>query len=253
MFRIAAKVLTICLLGLPGAAFAGPGTIYPLTGPPDIESEFFTPGPGGLVLSGPDGTYLNLTGSDVDLPNNNVLPGGAVVNISDLPGTACATGPCSLFGIAMAFATTATTFTITGQTVEAYESSLSYIGAGPDTNPADNATTTYLSGTLVPGSYQNNATEYGELFTITYDNTDEMTELEHTFASASGIFGPATNFDATEIGDEVLFDFHADESDADMEIEAQGQAPEPGTLVLLGTGLAAGLLRKRLASKKAKA
>ncbi len=246
MSRIAAKVLTICLLAVPTAVL-GQGTVFPLTGPPDIYVDDLT----YSVASGADGTYLNLSGTSVILPNRSVLSGGAVESISDVAGTWCfpsagnGEAPCTLGGLAIAFSTTATTFAITGQTIEAYNANTSQ-------------TTTYLTGALVPGSFVQQLFdghpdgEYGELFTVTYDNTDEMNELEEAFPSALGT-QPATNFDATEIGDEVFLDFDAVSNDADIEIEAPGQAPEPGTLTLLGSGLAATLLRKRLARKKAKA
>lgn len=269
MSRISASVLTICMLSLPTAAFAL-GSVYPLTGPPDIYVDNLV---STINFTGPTATSLNLTGDSVVLPNTSVLDGGAVEALSDVSGTSCYPSPanhenpCQLGGLALSFVATSTGFSITGQTIAAYESSVNYFNQHPtatsDPTPADNATTTYLTGTLLTGSYcqgsespeevctsQNNG-EYGELFTVTYDNVSEMNALEQYFASVSGASGPATVW--TD-GETVFLDFDSSESDADMEPYfgplPPTVTPEPTTLTLLGTGLLAGLLKKRMAGKK---
>jgi hypothetical protein len=242
MFRIIARVLAVGLLSLPAATFAFEGTVYPLTGLPDIYVDNLT--------STYNGTNLKLGGNSVYLPLpgppslGTPLSGGAVEAISDVSGTWCFPSPgspplgnyespCKLGGLALAFNADATGFTITGQSIADY-------------NAGTNGTVTYLAGTYLSGTYQDpgGANEYGELFEVTSDNVSELNQLEQTFASSVGT-KPATNWD-WQI---VAFNFNSDTGDGDMEEFVP--APEPATLTLLCTGLAAGLLRKRLARKKA--
>jgi len=242
MPRIDAKVLTICLLLLPVAAFA---QIYPTGGEPDIFVNNLT-----YSLNPATGTptSLNLGGSSVKLPDGTILSGGAVEALGDVSGTWCSGAggvECQLGGLALAFTADSTGFQITGQTIEDYDAGTS-------------GTTTYLSGTLDSFTQQLNPItreptgEYGELFTVTDDNTDEMNELEEAFPSSSGTL-PATDW----TGDTVFIDFDAAPGSPqgsytlDMEPYNGPAVPEPTTLTLLCTGLAAGLLRKRLARKKA--
>jgi len=239
MSHAAKRFLLVCLLSLPTAAFAGPITVYPLTGQPDIYVDNLTY---TINYTGATATSLNLTGSSVYLPlpspNGTLLPGGAVEAMSDIPGTACSPnpGPCELGGLSIVFNANASGFTITGQTIADYKA-------------GTNGITTYLAGTFVAGSYQNpgGLSEFGELFTITAENLSEMDLLEQTFKVVGGTTNGATNL----IGAEVFFDFDSLTSDGDMEPHVQTPVPEPTTLTLLSTGLVAGLLRKRLARKRA--
>jgi hypothetical protein len=169
--------------------------------------------------------------------------------LGDVPGTWCSGAggaECQLGGLALVFTADSTGFQITGQTIEDYDAGTS-------------GTTTYLSGTLDSFTQQLNPTtglatgEYGELFTVTGDNTDEMQKLEEAFPSAALGTLSATNW----TGDTVFIDFDAAPGSPqgsytlDMEPYNSPAVPEPTTLTLLCTGLAAGLLRKRLARKKA--
>jgi hypothetical protein len=238
MSKTVSGVLLVSLLSIPAAAFAD--SVYPLTGQPDIYIDNLTY---SINYTGGTATSLNLTGSSVILPNNTTLPGGAVEAISDVLGTDCSSspsqggGPCELGALAIAFNANATGFTITGQTIDDY-------------NNGTSGTTTYLAGTLVAGSYQNPGgfSEFGELFTVTAEDITNMNSLEQTFASYLGTNG-ATNL----LGAEVFFDFDSTATDGDMEpyLPPKTPVPEPATLTLLGSGLAAGLLRKRLARKRA--
>ena len=258
MPRLSASVLTICVLSLPTAAFAFTGTVYPLTGPPDIYvSELVST----INYTNGTATSLNLTGDQVQLPNNQTLSGGVVEAVSDVPGSDCDPtssigkgGPCQLGGMALSFVASANGFSIVGQTMNAYEN-------------GDSNTETYLSGTFVNGSYcegsestsevctpANNG-EYGELFKVTYDNVSEMSLLEQYFASADGS-GVATDLSdcSAPTGCELFINYDSTSGDADLEPYygplPPTVTPEPATLTLLGTGLLVGLLKKRMKGKK---
>ena len=220
MSRITASFLAICLLSLPSVAFA---SAYPFT-PPSHDIE----------VSGPGLSYA-FNGTNLTLTDNTAY--GDVVVIEDLAGTPCypSSGVCSVRPD-LSFTANASGFTITGQ------SALDY---GKSSDP----TVTYLTGSYIPGSYINQAnTDFGELFTVTADNVAEWTALEELAPSSSGT-NPATNM----LGDTLLLDFDAATGidDGDMEIySGSAPTPEPATLTLLCTGLAAGALRKRLARKR---
>jgi len=78
MPRIAARVLMVCLLLFPAAAFAD---VYQLNGPPDISIQ-------GMTVQGNTG-YATLSGAS--------STGGATVGtLIDAPGTGCYSAPCSL-------------------------------------------------------------------------------------------------------------------------------------------------------------
>ena len=218
MSRIAASVLTICLLPRPSAASADAYTFTPPS--PDIE------------ISGPGLSYT-FNGTNLTFTDNTTS--GDVLVIEDLAGTPCypSSGVCSVRPD-LSFTANASGFTITGQ------SALDY---GKSSDP----TVTYMTGSYIPGSYINQANvEFGELFTVTADNVAEWTALEELDPSSTGIL-PATNM----LNDTLALDFHYYEDDGDMEIyTGSAPTPEPATLTLLCAGLAAGALRKRLARKR---
>jgi hypothetical protein len=231
MTSTAKNLLVLCLFSLSTAVFAHASEYIFLPGNQvDISvNNIFIAGTNG---SGANET-LNLTGSSVILPNSSTLPGGVVATIIDLPGTSCFPSGCSI-GLALSFTANASGFTITGQTVAAYKANSS-------------ATTTYLSGSIVPGSFLQDGSNYGELFDVTEtpDERAEWTALEEAFPSIIAP-GLATNLN----GDQIALDFDSlDNGTADMEPYVTA-TPEPATLTLLCSGLAAGLLRKRLARNK---
>ena len=176
MSRITANFLTICLLALPSLAFA---SAYPFTPPsPDIE------------VSGPGLSYT-FNGTNLTFTDNTTY--GDVVVIEDLAGTACypSKGVCSVRPD-LSFTANASGFSIIGQ------SALDY---GKSSDP----TVTYLTGSYIPGSYINQSNvEFGELFTVTFDNVAEWTALEELSPSSTGT-NPATNM----LGDTLLLDFNA--------------------------------------------
>jgi hypothetical protein len=106
----------------------------------------------------------------------------------------------------------------------------------------------YLAGTLVAGSYDNaGGGEVGELFIVTTDNNALWTAQEQGWA------GPSDTQAASSFGPEVVIDLHGDvngTTTADLDL-TPAAVPEPATLTLLFSGLAAGLLRKRMAGKRA--
>lgn len=218
MSRISASVLSICLLSLPSAAFA---SAYIFTPPsPDIE------------VSGPGLSYT-FNGTNLTFTDNTAY--GDVLVIEDLAGTACypSSGVCLVLP-KLSFTANESGFTIIGQ------SALDY---GKSSDPI----VTYLTGTYIAGSYINQSNvEFGELFTVTFDNVAEWTALEALYPSSTGT-NPATDM----LGDTLALDFHSYIDAGDMEIyTGSAPTPEPATLTLLCAGLAAGALRRRLARKK---
>ena len=98
-----------------------------------------------------------------------------------------------------------------------------------------------MTGTAFSPYIEPQVGEYGELYTITGFNETEMTGMENL----DGATGTALNW----LSDTVAIDFDGSQNNLDM--EPIPPVPEPATFTLLGAGLAAGLIRKRLARKKA--
>jgi hypothetical protein len=232
MSRIAAKVLTICLLAVPTVAFA---SVYPfdVSHSPDLQVA---------ENDGPVGYSYNA----INLAITDNTDYGDVITIID-PGTPCAPAACGIFPPSkVSFNSDAAGFTITGPS---------------SVNPSAPGTVTYLAGSYVPGSCYEGAigdpcaaptsapADYGELFTITSDNVPEWSALEE--ANCPYCTTPWQAFDLAD-GALIAFDFDTETDDGDMELYnlPPTATPEPASLTLLGSGLVAGLLRKRLARKK---
>jgi hypothetical protein len=232
MTSTAKNLLVLCLFSLSTAVFAHASEYIFLPGNQvDISvNNMFIDSTNG---SGANET-LNLTGSSVHLPGGNILPGGNVASIIDLPGTPCNGSLCSFNGPALSFTSNASGFQITGQSVEDYKNGDVYTGP-----------ITYLSGSFVAGSFLQEGSDYGELFDVTTDNVAEWTALENLSPNLS------TTVSATSLlHDQIALDFYSlSGGTADMEPYVTA-TPEPATLTLLCSGLAAGLLRKRLARNK---
>jgi hypothetical protein len=123
MSRIAARVLTVCLLLLPTAAFAG--SVY------NTRANDFD-----LYVNTITGTSL---GANPDNNGSALTYWGYVDNVRDVAGTACA-GECTVAPILnMIFTVTSTGFTVEGLGVLADDSAITPVS--------------YLTGTVVPGSY----------------------------------------------------------------------------------------------------
>jgi hypothetical protein len=163
---------------------------------------------------------------------NGLTMTGTVESIGDALNTGCYSGECSI-GPLLTFSSTSSGFTISGGTI-AYPY----------------GTATYLAASYVPGSYLTaDGGEAGIEYLVTYDNVDQWTALEQYAGNNTGDTQSATNL---SVGTEMVLDYHGDATDADMTPAGPPAAtPEPATLTLLCSGMAAGLLRKRLARKKA--
>jgi hypothetical protein len=113
--------------------------------------------------------------------------------------------------------------------------------------------TNYLTANYVPGSYVlDSGGEVGIEYLVTYDNESAWNTQELLYAVSTHTQS-ATNL---PVGTEMVLDLHnyggGNNAYADMTpAGAPAAAPESATLTLLGSGLSAGLLRKRLARKKA--
>jgi hypothetical protein len=185
--------------------------VYQLTPPPDMRIDTFTAQSGLTMI-------------------------GVVETIGDALGTGCYSSECP-YAETLTFSSTSSGFTITGNTA------------------ADlSGTYTYLSGSYVQSAFDASGGTDGELgieYSVTYDNQALWTALEKEGAPYVG--GTDTQ-NATNLPDGTLMvmDIHnygTDDALADM-TPAPAQTPEPATLTLLCSGLAAGLLRKRLARNK---
>jgi len=103
---------------------------------------------------------------------------------------------------------------------------------------------TYLTGTLTSFIIGAGG-EVGEIFKVGIDNVAAWTALESAFL---GVTNPASGFGGSVVIDLHEFDPNAvGPSDADADLTP---SPEPASLTLVLAGLAAGLVRKRLARKK---
>jgi len=219
---------------LPVAAFA---SVYPFNVNPSPDIQVTSSYPQNSVGYSFNGTNLTIT-------DNTEF--GDVGTIIDLPGTSCPGIACDIF-TDLSFNSDASGFTITGPS---------------SVNPSAPGTVTYLAGKYDAGSCLEGSNtliacanltgvDYGELFNITTDDVAEWTALEEANCADCSAIGSATNIN----GDLVAFDFDTATDDADLELyhsnnEGNSATPEPTTLTLLGSGLAAGLLRKRLARRK---
>jgi hypothetical protein len=211
MTHVAKRLLVLCLLALPTAALADE---YQLNGPPDISIT-------GMTFAD-HGTYATLSG-------------GTVATIIDATGTGC-TSPCSIAN------------PLPWAVMSADQSGFSIYNQG-------NTSQIYMTASLVTGSYLKSGTEVGEEFLVTLDDLAFWNLVETT--EGSGHTVPATDLTNTE----MVLDVHLGEFNdvagvydaafADMTPAGSPNAtPEPATLTLLCSGLAAGLIRKRLARNK---
>jgi hypothetical protein len=178
-------------------------------------------------LNGPPDIYI-----DQFFTQSSLTMTGDVASIGDVPATGCGGSAQCTFAESLIFSSTSSGFTITGNT------------------PSDRSGTyTYLSGSYVTSSFQAGG-EVGIEYSVTSDNQALWTALEKEWA------GVKDTQDATNLPDGTLMvmDIHnygAGDADADMTPAETTATPEPATLTLLGSGILAGLLRKRLARKKA--
>jgi hypothetical protein len=170
-------------------------------------------------LNAPPDVFID----NISVSSNTTLSSSTVEAIVDAPATGCSSD-CDIFNLS--FSANASGFQI-------YDPSNSDV---------------YLAGTLIAGSYDNaGGGEVGELFTVTTDNTALWTALEQSWA------GPNDHQSASSFSPEVVIDVHGDvngTTTADLDL-TPAPIPEPATFTLLFSGLAAGLLRKRLAGKRA--
>jgi hypothetical protein len=215
MTRSAITMFVLCLLALPTAALADE---YQLNGPPDISIT-------GMTFAD-HGTYATLSGGTVS--------GGTVATIIDATGTGC-TSPCSIAN------------PLPWAVMSADQSGFSIYNQG-------NTSQIYMTATLVVGSYVYDTTEkeVGEEFLVKFDDLAFWNLVETT--EGSGHTVSATDLTGTEMVLDVhLGVFNKDSGVYDAAIADMtpaGATPEPATLTLLCSGLAAGLIRKRLARNK---
>ena len=204
------SLLIATMFALPTAAFAS-NFAYPLN--PAVN------GPFDIFVDGVTGTSTNLSGT--------------VEAITDVPNTQCPGTPCPVANVV--FTANSSGFSITG------------------IDPVTSATNvTFLAGTYNAGSYINaGGGEYGALFTVTQDNATALNDLEFLNGFGATLLGgglneaPASNI----LGETVSLNYDADGGVADLDIySAPVVTPEPTTLTLLFSGLAAGYFRKKRAT-----
>jgi len=214
MTSTARNLFVLCLLALPTAALAD---VYQLNGPPDVSINDMT--------FTDSGTYATLTG-------------GMVETLIDANGTGCTDPACPVVSNPV----------------------LPYVVMSAGQNGLviynhEDPSEIYLQASLVDGSYQIAGTEVGEEFIVTSYSWSDWNSWELTDA------GSAHLISATDLsGAELVLDVHLGVANgdgvynaayADMTPAESTVTPEPATLTLLCSGLAAGLLRKRMAGKKA--
>jgi len=177
-------------------------------------------------LNGPPDIYI-----DHFFTQSGLTMTGDVASIGDVPNTGCGgSGECE-FAESLIFSSTSSGFTITGNT---------------PTDP-NTFTHTYLSGSYVK-SQTDAGGEVGIGYSVTSDNQALWTALEKESAGASDTQAATNLPDGTLLVMDIHNFGNQNNADADMTPAA---TPEPATLTLLGSGLLAGLLRKRLARNKA--
>jgi hypothetical protein len=212
MKRFAINLSVFCLLALPTAALANE---YPLNGPPDISITAMT--------FADNGTYATLSG-------------GNVATIVDVLGTGCFSSACGVND------------PLPWAVMSADQSGFSIYNH-------DDISKIYMTASLIAGSYKKEGDEVGEEFLVTFDNLAFWNSVELYDAGLAHVV-PATNLPN---GTKMVLDVHLGVFDTDKGVydaayadmtPAGTSTPEPATLTLLCSGLAAGLLRKRLARNK---